>query len=58
MKRVKKEDDYETTITFKLRGSLKEAFTETCEDMDTTVSRELREFMKRYIAKNAQVPLL
>ena len=45
-------------MTIKIPKELKEAFAECCKAKDTTVSRELREHIRRYVAKNGQQCLL
>lgn len=52
MKEVKK-----AQMLIKMDADLKEAFIKTCKDMDSTASREIRDFMRKYIAKNGQKKL-
>jgi len=42
------------TFNFKCDTDLKDAFVDTCDKLDTTASRELRAFMRKYIAKHGQ----
>ena len=37
---------------------LRDAFIDTCSDMDTSASRELRAYMRKYVAKHGQQFLL
>ena len=47
-----------TSLTIKLPRDLKDSFSRTCNGMDSTVSRELRQFMRDYIRRNGQKDLL
>ena len=38
--------------TYKLRREIVDAFTEACENAETSQARELEKFMKRYIRKH------
>lgn len=44
-------------MVIKLPESLREAFVSTCKDMDSNASREVRDFMRKYVAKNGQKSL-
>jgi len=44
-------------IVIKLPLPLREAFVKTCKDMDSNAAREVRGFMREYIAKNSQKTL-
>lgn len=45
-------------FSFVVEKELKDAFVNSCAAMDTTASRELRAFMRQYLAKNGQTKLL
>ena len=53
----KLDNDKQVQLVVKLPESLRDSFNKTCKGMDTTASRELREFMRKYIAKNGQAAL-
>jgi len=42
------------TLPVRLDPNLKKAFLAACNSKDTTASRELRDYMRKYIAKNGQ----
>lgn len=44
-------------FSFACDTELKDAFVETCKDMDTSAARELRAYMRKYIAKHGQESL-
>lgn len=46
------------TFTFAVDKELKDAFVNSCVLMDSTASRELRAFMRQYLAKHGQTKLL
>lgn len=41
-------------MVVKVPESLRDAFIKTCQELDTTASRELRDFMRAYVKKNGQ----
>lgn len=45
-------------FTFAVEKELKDAFVNSCLAMDTTASRELRQFMRQYLAKHGQQKLI
>lgn len=45
-------------FTFAVDEELKDAFVNACLSMDSTASRELRGFMRNYLAKNGQQRLI
>jgi hypothetical protein len=59
-KKVKSSESKESlnTFTFAVEKELKDAFVNSCVAMDSTASRELRAFMRQYLAKNGQTKLL
>jgi hypothetical protein len=46
------------TFTFAVEKELKDAFVNSCVSMDSTASRELRQFMRQYLAKHGQQKLI
>jgi hypothetical protein len=46
------------TFTFAVEKELKDAFVNSCVAMDSTASRELRQFMRQYLAKHGQQKLI
>ena len=59
MPRKKKENpDDEITFTFRLSRVMRDGFNEACKSQDTTSSRELRAYIRTYIAKNGQGKLI
>lgn len=55
-----KNDPKEELVAYNLRvnAGLRERFNETCKQMDTSGSREIRKFMRDYIAKYGQQKLI
>lgn len=45
-------------FTFAVEKELKDAFVNSCVAMDSTASRELRQFMRQYLAKHGQQKLI
>lgn len=48
----------EKSVFFKCPGDLRDAFKAACAANDQTSSQVIREFMRRYVAKNGQGSLL
>lgn len=48
----------EKSVFFKCPGDLRDAFKASCAANDQTSSQVIREFMRRYVAKNGQGSLL
>lgn len=46
------------TFTFAVEKELKDAFVNSCVAQDSTASRELRLFMRQYLAKHGQQKLI
>ncbi len=53
-----KDRDTLNTFTFAVEKELKGAFVSSCIAMDSTASRELRGFMRQYLAKHGQQKLI
>jgi len=41
-------------MNVRVEPELKDAFLQTCKNQDTTAAREVRQFMRKFVAKNAQ----
>ena len=52
--------DEKSFVIYNLRvdRSLRDSFNETCKQLDSTGSQEIRRFMRQYIAKNGQKTLI
>jgi hypothetical protein len=55
---VTKPRDTQNAFTFAVDKDLKDAFVNSCIAMDSTASRELRQFMRKYLAKHGQQKLI
>jgi hypothetical protein len=55
---VTKPRDTQNAFTFAVEKELKDAFVNSCIAMDSTASRELRQFMRQYLAKHGQQKLI
>jgi len=53
-----KDSEQPGMFSFLVDKELKDAFVNSCTAMDTTASREIRAFMRQYIAKNGQQRLI
>lgn len=42
------------TFTFRLERGLRDGFNIACKELDTSSARELRAFMKKFIARHGQ----
>ena len=59
MPRKKKEKpDDDVVFTFRLTRVMRDGFNDSCKSHDTTSSRELRTYIRTYIAKNGQGKLI
>lgn len=47
----------EITFTFRVKRHLRDGFNQACKNVDTSSSRELRAFMRRYVQKYGQEEL-
>jgi len=54
MPKKKVDPKEEITFTFRVPRYLRDGFNETCKAVDTSSSRELRAYMKKFIAKYGQ----
>jgi len=57
-KPVKKKVIENQQFSYSVSTDLRDAFVQCCKDQDTNASRELRGYMRRYIAKNGQEKLI
>lgn len=53
------QDKEKTSVNVNVRvdKNLRDAFVLSCQSMDSTASRELRHFMRQYVAKHSQQSL-
>lgn len=60
MKKGSKKNQVSDLVTYNLRVSeeLRAGFNETCKKMDTSGSREIRKFMRDFMARNGQSKLI
>lgn len=55
----KKTNSSETAnMNLRIPIELRDVFVQICKDRDTTASRELREYIRKYVAKHSQQKLL
>jgi hypothetical protein len=47
-----KDKDKEVKLVVRIEASLRDAFIEVCQDMDTTASREIRRFIRDFLARS------
>jgi len=48
-------DTQTVNYTIRLDRELKDRFVKTCKAMDSDSSKEIRKFMKKYLAENSQL---
>lgn len=48
---------HDAQLTIKLPKALRDAFAQTCQQNDTTASREIRTFMRDYLKRHGQKDL-
>lgn len=53
-KKEKSSKDEEVKLVVRIEASLRDAFIEACQDMDTTASREVRRFIRDFLARSGQ----
>ena len=53
-KKQKSEKDEEVKLVVRIEAGLRDAFIEACQDMDTTASREVRRFIRDFLARSGQ----
>ena len=51
-------EDKEKILPVKVPQTLKDSFIRACKNQDTNASRELRDYMRRYVAQHGQEKLL
>ena len=47
-----KSNDEEVKLVVRIEAGLRDAFIEACQDMDTTASREVRRFIRDFLARS------
>lgn len=53
-KKQKSSKDEEVKLVVRIEAGLRDAFIEACQDMDTTASREVRRFIRDFLARSGQ----
>ncbi|HOW75907.1 MAG TPA: hypothetical protein P5102_09835 [Candidatus Competibacteraceae bacterium] len=53
-KKQKSSKDEEVKLVVRIEAGLRDAFIEACQDMDTTASREVRRFIRDFLAHSGQ----
>lgn len=49
-----KDKDEEVKLVVRIEAGLRDAFIEACQDLDTTASREVRRFIRDFLARSGQ----
>lgn len=49
-----KDQDEEVKLVVRIEAGLRDAFIEACQDLDTTASREVRRFIRDFLARSGQ----
>lgn len=53
-KKQKSNKDEEVKLVVRIEAGLRDAFIEACQNMDTTASREVRRFIRDFLARSGQ----
>ncbi|MBL8248432.1 MAG: hypothetical protein JNK95_08740 [Candidatus Competibacter sp.] len=53
-KKQKSDQDKEIKLVVRIEAKLRDAFIEACQDMDTTASREVRRFIRDFLARSGK----
>ena len=53
-KKQKADQDKEIKLVVRIEAKLRDAFIEACQDMDTTASREVRRFIRDFLANSGK----
>ncbi len=51
-KKTKSDQDDEVKLVVRIEAGLRDAFIEACQGMDTTASREIRRFIREFLARS------
>ena len=50
-KKKKSDKDEDVKLVVRIEAGLRDAFIEACQEMDTTASREVRQFIRNFLAR-------
>jgi len=53
-KKQKSDKEKEVKLIVRIEARLRDAFIEACQDMDTTASREIRRFIRDFLARSGK----
>lgn len=53
-KKQKSDQDKEIKLVVRIEAKLRDAFIDACQDMDTTASREVRRFIRDFLARSGK----
>ncbi len=53
-KKQKIDKDEEVKLVVRIEAKLRDAFIETCQNLDTTASREVRRFIRDFLARSGK----
>ena len=53
-KKKKSDKDENVKLVVRIEAGLRDAFIETCQEMDTTASREVRQFIRDFLARSGK----
>ncbi len=54
-KKQQPDNDEAVKLVIRIEARLRDAFIEACQDMDTTASREVRRFIRGFLAQSGKV---
>jgi len=54
VKKQKIDKDEEVKLVVRIEAKLRDAFIETCQNLDTTASREVRRFIRDFLARSGK----
>ena len=56
-KKKKSDKDEDVKLVVRIEAELRDAFIEACQEMDTTASREVRQFIRDFLARSRKADI-
>lgn len=56
-KKKKSDKDEDVKLVVRIEAGLRDAFIEACQEMDTTASREVRQFIRDFLARSRKADI-
>lgn len=55
-KKQKSDKEEDVKLVVRIEANLRDAFIDACQEMDTTASREVRRFIRDFLARSSKEP--